>query len=55
MCLYADINFKNLDLQHHMLKMAMGDYPAPLRQIMQDDDPTTRKACLDLGCGSGSW
>lgn len=34
----------------------MGEkYPPPVADVMADDVPGERKACLDLGCGSGGW
>lgn len=44
-----------LDKQHIMFMEIMGKYPPPMAQIMADDVPGEVKACLDLGCGSGSW
>jgi hypothetical protein len=42
--------------QHEMFKEVMGgNYPPPMYEIMADDTPGETKACLDLGCGSGSW
>jgi hypothetical protein len=38
-----------------MFKEVMGKYPPPMYEIMADDVPGENKACLDLGCGSGSW
>jgi len=32
-----------------------GNYAPPMAEIMADDIPGETKACLDLGCGSGSW
>lgn len=34
----------------------MGEkYVPPMAAVMADDTPGETKACLDLGCGSGSW
>jgi hypothetical protein len=41
--------------QHELFKEVMGKYPPPMHEIMADDVPGETKACLDLGCGSGSW
>lgn len=43
------------DKQHLMFMEVMGKYPPPLPEIMRDNVPGEVKACLDLGCGSGSW
>ena len=43
------------DKQHEMFVEVMGKYPPCLPEIMQDNVPGERKACLDLGCGSGVW
>lgn len=43
------------DKQHGMFKEVIGNYPPPMYEIMADDVPGETKACLDLGCGSGSW
>jgi hypothetical protein len=54
----ADIlnNNKWKDKQHTILADIMGGkYVPPLAAIMADDTPGETKACLDLGCGSGSW
>jgi len=32
-----------------------GKYVPPMAAVMVDDVPGETKACLDLGCGSGSW
>ncbi|THH19383.1 hypothetical protein EW146_g1781 [Bondarzewia mesenterica] len=50
-----DEEFERLDKQHHMFKFIMGKYPPPLPEVLKDDIPGETKACLDLGCGSGSW
>jgi hypothetical protein len=54
--LLADIlNNKWKDKQHTLLLDIMGGrYPPPMLAIMADE-PGEIKACLDLGCGSGSW
>lgn len=44
-----------LDKQHLLFQRVMGKYPPPLAEVMADDVPGETKACLDLGCGSGSW
>jgi len=47
---------ERLDNQHAMLLDIMGEkYVPPMAEVMADDVPGERKACLDLGCGSGSW
>lgn len=39
-----------------MLIDVMGSkYVPPMASVMADDVPGEIKACLDLGCGSGSW
>jgi predicted TPR repeat methyltransferase len=43
------------DNQHIMLRELVGKYPPILPQVLADDIPGERKACLDLGCGSGGW
>ncbi|KAF8220782.1 S-adenosyl-L-methionine-dependent methyltransferase [Tricholoma matsutake] len=51
-----DEELHRLEQQHEMFKEVMGDpYPPPMHEIMADDVPGESKACLDLGCGSGSW
>ncbi|KAG6911375.1 hypothetical protein DXG01_001046 [Tephrocybe rancida] len=50
-----DEELDRLDQQHLMFKECMGNYPPPMLGIMADDVPGETKACLDLGCGSGSW
>ncbi|TFK41937.1 S-adenosyl-L-methionine-dependent methyltransferase [Crucibulum laeve] len=51
-----DEEFERLDKQHLMFIEIMGEkFPPPFREIMADNVPGERKACLDLGCGSGSW
>lgn len=42
-------------MQHVMFKVIMGKYPPPLVEILSEVVPGEPKACLDLGCGSGSW
>lgn len=50
------VNVLHQEQQHEMFKEVMGDpYPPPMHEIMADDVPGESKACLDLGCGSGSW
>jgi len=45
-----------LERQHRVFADMMKDkYPPPFAEIMRDDIPGERKACLDLGCGSGGW
>ncbi|KAF8910024.1 S-adenosyl-L-methionine-dependent methyltransferase [Gymnopilus junonius] len=45
-----------LDKQHSMFVEVMGGkYVPPMASVMADDVPGEIKACLDLGCGSGSW
>jgi len=47
--------FERLDNQHTLLLDIMGGkYPPPMIAVMADE-PGEVKACLDLGCGSGSW
>ena len=45
------------DAQHELIKLITREkYPAPMYSILAPDDETGDiKACLDLGCGSGSW
>jgi hypothetical protein len=44
------------DKQHEMLLDIMGGkYVPPMAAVMADDTPGEKKACLDLGCGTGSW
>lgn len=50
-----DEELERLDKQHLLFQEIMGKYPPPLYQVMADDVPGETKACLDLGCGSGSW
>lgn len=50
-----DEEHERLDKQHLFFQRIMGRYPPPLHQVMADDVPGETKACLDLGCGSGSW
>jgi len=42
-------------MQNHMLIDITGRYPPPFHDIMQDNVPGERKACLDIGCGAGAW
>jgi len=50
-----DEELERLDKQHSMLSELMGGkYPAPMLEVMADE-PGETKACLDLGCGTGSW
>ena len=42
------------DKQHIMFIEVMGKYVPPLYEILADG-PGEQKACVDLGCGSGSW
>ncbi|CAA7264772.1 unnamed protein product [Cyclocybe aegerita] len=45
-----------LDKQHTMfVDMMGGKYVPGMEAVMADDVPGETKACLDLGCGSGSW
>ncbi|KDR85601.1 hypothetical protein GALMADRAFT_234564 [Galerina marginata CBS 339.88] len=47
---------ERLDKQHSMFVDIMGGkYVPPMASVMADDLPGETKACLDLGCGSGSW
>ncbi|ETW86799.1 hypothetical protein HETIRDRAFT_153621 [Heterobasidion irregulare TC 32-1] len=50
-----DEELERLDMQHVMFKVVMGKYPPPLVEILSEVIPGEPKACLDLGCGSGSW
>ncbi|KAJ7204464.1 hypothetical protein GGX14DRAFT_460500 [Mycena pura] len=50
-----DEELDRLNKQHEMFVEVMGKYPPCLPEIMQDNVPGERKACLDLGCGSGVW
>ncbi|KIM37774.1 hypothetical protein M413DRAFT_448286 [Hebeloma cylindrosporum] len=51
-----DEEFERLDIQHAMFVDIMGGkYAPPMADVMRDDIPGETKACLDLGCGSGSW
>ncbi|KAG2022763.1 hypothetical protein CC2G_000488 [Coprinopsis cinerea AmutBmut pab1-1] len=43
------------DKQHIMLTEVMGGYPPPMAEVMEKEYPEDIKACVDLGCGSGSW
>jgi hypothetical protein len=43
------------DIQHLMIREVAGKYPPVLPKALADDVPGERKACLDLGCGSGEW
>lgn len=50
------LNSPLLEKQHLMFIEIMGKYPSPTYEVMADDGPGGEtKACLDLGCGSGSW
>ena len=56
MCSGHNLNHKWKDNQHTMLLDIMGGkYVPPMAEVMADNVPGERKACLDLGCGSGSW
>ncbi|KAF8167467.1 S-adenosyl-L-methionine-dependent methyltransferase [Crassisporium funariophilum] len=47
---------ERLNQQHTMFVDIMGGKYVPLMAtVMADDVPGETKACLDLGCGSGSW
>ncbi|KAF9011053.1 S-adenosyl-L-methionine-dependent methyltransferase [Cyathus striatus] len=47
---------ERLNKQHLIFIEAMnGKYAPPMQEVMADDVPGERKACLDLGCGSGCW
>ncbi|KAH9486365.1 Putative ATP-dependent RNA helicase [Psilocybe cubensis] len=47
---------ERLDKQHTIFVDIMGEkYAPPMEAVMADDVPGETKACLDLGCGSGSW
>ena len=44
------------DKQDDLLTDVMGGkFVPPMVAVMADDVAGERKACLDLGCGSGSW
>ncbi|KAI0094532.1 hypothetical protein BDY19DRAFT_901695 [Irpex rosettiformis] len=45
---------ERLDKQHIMFTEVMGKYVPPLYEVLADT-PGEHKACVDLGCGSGSW
>jgi len=49
------LNNKWKDKQHTMLVDMMGKYAPQMEAVMADETPGETKACLDLGCGSGSW
>jgi len=47
---------ERLEKQHSILIDIMGGkYVPPMAMVMADDTPGETKACLDLGCGSGTW
>lgn len=50
-----DEEFERLDMQHALFAEVMGKYPPPMPEVLADDTSGEIKACLDLGCGSGSW
>jgi predicted TPR repeat methyltransferase len=41
--------------QHEMFKEVMDKYPPSMAEVMAEDTLGETKACLDLGCGGGSW
>lgn len=44
------------DLQHELVKDATGGkYAPPMAEVLTPEYEGDLKACLDLGCGSGSW
>ncbi|KAI0348125.1 hypothetical protein BDW22DRAFT_1350275 [Trametopsis cervina] len=45
---------ERLDKQHIMFMEVMGKYVPPMYDVLADA-PGEQKACVDLGCGSGSW
>lgn len=48
-------SLKNIpDKQHIMFMEVMGKYVPPMYDVLADA-PGEQKACVDLGCGSGSW
>lgn len=47
--------FSIIEKQHLMFQEIIGKYPPVLEEVMADDVPGETKACLDLGCGSGTW
>ncbi|KAF8203920.1 hypothetical protein BJ912DRAFT_941422 [Pholiota molesta] len=51
-----DEELDRLDKQHTLLSDIMGgNYVPPMTDVMANNVPGETKACLDLGCGSGSW
>ncbi|KAF4612003.1 hypothetical protein D9613_004147 [Agrocybe pediades] len=51
-----DEELDRLSKQHDMFVDIMGGkYVPPMASVMADDVPGETKACLDIGCGSGSW
>jgi len=49
-------NTIELDKQHSMFIDIMGDkYVPAMAEVLVDDIPGETKACIDLGCGAGSW
>ncbi|KAF9011052.1 S-adenosyl-L-methionine-dependent methyltransferase [Cyathus striatus] len=51
-----DEEMHRLEQQHLMFVDLMGGkYPEVMAEIMADDGSGERKACLDIGCGSGNW
>ena len=55
--MWADIlNNQWKEKQHSILIDVMGGkYVPPMAMVMADNTPGETKACLDLGCGSGTW
>jgi hypothetical protein len=41
--------------QHELFKEVIFKYPPSMDEVMANDTPGETKACLDLGCGGGSW
>ncbi|KAF9055905.1 hypothetical protein BJ165DRAFT_1429469 [Panaeolus papilionaceus] len=45
-----------LDQQHEMMADIMGGkYVPPMAEVMREEPFGEQKACLDLGCGRGTW
>lgn len=46
----------NSDQQHEMMADIMGGkYVPPMAEVMREEPFGEQKACLDLGCGRGTW
>jgi hypothetical protein len=45
-----------IDKQHNIFAKLMGyKYVPGMAEVLADDGSGEPKACLDLGCGAGSW